>query len=337
MLVMMSSTIASQSPAPPPLLLAALAFVSPSSTASELEDRFAAAGASLAQGTAATLLAGLAELGLVRATQRTAGGSRYVATTLGARYLDAGLQGDVSTLLAELERLRTDLLSTIAHELRTPLTAVRTSVGLLLEPTATPTDEQRVSLLRAIERNGERMQRLVGDILELSRFRAGSVSLQLRSFSAVGLADSVIAVVTPLAVEHDQRIECIVPAGVDHRVYGDHRRLEQALLNLVSNAQRFTRDGGTVAVSVETDGPLTVWRVKDHGPGISETDQARLFERFFVGRGDRTMPGQGVGLGLPTALAIAQAHGGSIEVSSTVGEGSTFALVVPTAGPEDDD
>ena len=320
---------------PSPLLHAALALIPPSATASELEQRFAASGADLRPRIAARLLAGLADLGLVRATQRGSRGTRWVATTLGLRYVDAGLHGEASIPLAELERLRTDLLSTIAHELRTPLTAIRTSAGLLLEPTAEPTEEQRRALLEAIERNGERMQRLVGEILELSRFRSGSVSLQLRRFSAGALADSAIAVIAPLAAKRTQRIERSLPASGDHRVYGDHRRLEQALLNLVSNAQRFAPDGGAVSVSVEEHGLFTSWSVTDDGPGISEADQARLFERFFVGRNDRSGPREGVGLGLPTALAIAQAHGGTIGVRSALGRGSTFTLLVPTAGPED--
>jgi signal transduction histidine kinase len=77
--------------------------------------------------------------------------------------------------------------------------------------------------------------------------------------------------------------------------------------------------------------------VDDDGPGIPEADRPRLFERFFVGRSDRSGPRDGVGLGLPTSLAIAQAHGGTIEVDSTVGRGSRFALVVPTSGPEEDE
>lgn len=321
---------------PSPLLQAALTLVPPSTTAPELEQRFATAGADLRPRTAARLLADLADLGLVRATQRGSRGTRWVATTLGLRYVDAGLHGEAGIPLAELEHLRTDLLSTIAHELRTPLTAIRTSAGILLEPTAAPTEEQHRALLEAIERNGERMQRLVGDILELSRFRSGNVSLQLRRFSAGALADSAIAVVAPLAAKRGQRIEQSLPASGDHRVYGDHRRLEQALLNLVSNAQRFAPDGGVISVGVEEHGLFTSWNVTDDGPGISEADQARLFERFFVGRNDRSGPRDGVGLGLPTALAIAQAHGGTIGVRSALGHGSTFSLIVPTAGPEDE-
>ena len=89
-------------------------------------------------------------------------------------------------------------------------------------------------------------------------------------------------------------------------------------------------------MSVEEHGLFTSWSVTDDGPGISEADQARLFERFFVGRNDRSGPREGVGLGLPTALAIAQAHGGTIGVRSALGRGSTFTLIVPTAGPEDE-
>lgn len=319
-----------------PLLQAALVLVPPSATAGDLEHRFAGSGAAVSASLAGQLLAELADLGLVRATRRHRDGQRYVATTLGARSIEAGVHGEAAIPLEELERLRTDLLSTIAHELRTPLTAVRTSIGLLLEPTADPTEEQRRTLLQAIERNADRMQRLIGDILELSRFRSGSVSLQLRQFSALALAESAAGIVAPMAARRGQVIDLAGSVPADRQVYGDRRRLEQALLNLLANAQRFSPDGGTVRLRVERRGALTAWVVEDDGPGIPEADQARLFERFFVGRSDRSGRREGVGLGLPTALAIAQAHGGSIEVATEVGVGSTFTLVVPTSGPGDE-
>ena len=132
------------------MLHGALALVAPSVTAAELEARFASFGATLEPDVAGRLLAQLADLGLVRAARQDGdGGTRFVTTTLGARWLAGGLGGDAAVSLAELEALRTDLLSTIAHELRTPLTAVRTSVGLLLDPTAQPTDAQRAALLES--------------------------------------------------------------------------------------------------------------------------------------------------------------------------------------------
>ena len=314
------------------LVPSALALVGDGATPSTIALRFADAGAPVSEDLATDLLDRLLELGLVRVA-RSAGGERlFVPTSLGRKALAEGITGSGAVGLEELERLRTDLLSTIAHELRTPLTALRTSVGLLADPASTPTDDQRRTLIATIERNADRMQRLIGDILDLARFRSGSIRLQLRRFDACELAESAIASVRPLA---DAQGVAISMAGCTDgpSVFGDHRRLEQALVNLVSNAQKFSPAGAEVAVSVATRGEFVRWQVQDRGPGIAVEDQARLFERFFVGRGDRSRAREGVGLGLPTALAIAQAHGGTIEVDSEVGRGSTFALVVPAEGP----
>jgi signal transduction histidine kinase len=113
-------------------------------------------------------------------------------------------------------------------------------------------------------------------------------------------------------------------------VVGDRRRLEQALLNLAANAQKFSPTGVDILIGVDADAEWVRWRVVDKGPGISAEEQERLFERFFVGSSDRSGAGGGTGIGLPTALAIAQAHGGGIEVESELGAGSRFELVVPS-------
>lgn len=314
-----------------PLATAALALVRDAATAGDLDARFAASGADLRPGVAGALLAELASLGLVHVAHAGAGGAAYALTSLGEQMVERGLAGDVAVRLQELEGLRTDLLSTIAHELRTPLTAVRTSAGLLIDEASSPTEAQRRAMVETIGRNADRMQRLVGDILDLARFRSGAIRLQLRRFDAGALARDAVAAVAPLA-DRGQRLEVVAPAS-GPMVFGDHRRLEQALVNLLSNAMRFSPDGGRVEVTVGADGERIRWTVADEGAGIPAADRARLFERFFVGRGDRSGPREGVGLGLPTALAIAQAHGGSIDVRSEAGQGSAFSLVVPAAGP----
>jgi signal transduction histidine kinase len=324
----MTSTVADGSP----LSITALGLVGSSATAPDLERRFADLGAVLRAGLAGELLEELGSLGLVRVAR---GGDRtYALTSLGQQVVDRGLWANAADALKDLERLRTDLLSTIAHELRTPLTVVRTSTGLLLDPTSRPTAEQREAMLETIERNAERMQRLINDILDLARFRSGSIRLQLRRFGAIELAQAVIAIVRPLADRRGQELVLDAPGRPGPHVFGDRPRIERALLNIVSNALRFSPDGGLIKVRLRQTGSGDIrWSVIDTGAGIGPDDQARLFERFFVGTNDMHAPGEGVGLGLPTALAIAQAHGGTIEVRSRVGMGSTFVLAVPADGP----
>ncbi len=320
-----------------PLLASALALIGESASADDLVSRFGVAGAAIGQHTGRTLLDELTHLGLARVAAGTGASQRYVPTSLGRQLAQVSIAGshELRDELAGLERLRSDLLSTIAHEIRTPLTAIRTSVGLLLEPGSSPTVTEREALMATIERNADRIQRLVGDLLDLTRLRGGRVTLQLRRFDAAAMARATAGSVGPLAEAAKQSL--VVSASITPLpVYGDHRRLEQALLNLVSNAQKFSPPGGRIEIVVDATDHEIRWSVSDEGPGIGPADQARLFERFFVGRTDRGGRTGGAGLGLPIALAIAQAHGGRIEVDSTVGAGSTFRLVVPTAGPPED-
>jgi signal transduction histidine kinase len=117
-------------------------------------------------------------------------------------------------------------------------------------------------------------------------------------------------------------------------IFGDFQRLEQALVNLLSNAGKYSPAGTRIRVTVSAADDEVTWSVADEGRGIEPDDQARLFERFFVASRDRTESVTGIGLGLPIALLIAQSHGGRIDVESTPARGSTFRLVVPAAGPE---
>ena len=319
---------------PSPLAAAALAMVGDGVTASELVARLAAGDAVVTEAAAEARLDELRRLGLTRLVAEPDGEGRYFLTPLGERLLGVSIAGsrDHAELLAEIEQMRTDLLSTIAHELRTPLTAVRTSAGLLLDPEVEPTAEEHRSLLESIDRNATRMQRVVGDILDLARFRAGRVQLQLRRFDAVDLARSALASVAPIAEARGQRLELEAPTD-SISVYGDYRRLEQAVVNLLSNALKHSPDGAPIQISVAATATDASWTVRDEGHGIAAEDQARLFERFFVAGRDRSEATAGIGLGLPISLLIVQAHGGRIDVESQPGQGSTFRITVPTAGP----
>ena len=332
-----------------PLAVAALALMRTPATVADLERRFAEYGAEVRPGVIQGLLTELETLGLVRIA-RGAPSPEFVLSSLGRRLVDHGSWDDATEPLKDLERMRTDFLSVIAHELRTPITVMRTLTGLLLDPASAPTDEQRQTMLETMERNAERMQHLIGEVLDLARYRSGTIGLQLRQFDAAELAESAVATIRPLAESRNQAVELHVPDGPAPRVFGDRPRLDRALLNLVANAQRFAPDGGRITVRLSATSPSEPderavaggadgwvrWSVSDDGPGISAQDQAHLFERFYVGRKDTDEGQTGVGLGLPRALAIAQAHGGTIEVQSRLGHGSTFTLVVPAGGPPGD-
>jgi signal transduction histidine kinase len=299
-------------------------------SAEGLAARLASEGISVAEGRAGDLLARASALGLARVVGYEEGEARYVATSLGQRAATALAAADPAMVvgLEELERLRSDLLATVGHELRTPLTAIRTSAGLLLDPALDPSDAQRQQLLGTIGRSADRMQRLLTELLDLARLRAGRAEMQHDRFDARELAREVAVAVGPMAAVRNQLVELDLPDRI-LTVSGDRRRLEQALLNLAANAQKFSPSGADITIGVTGDAELVRWTVSDRGPGIGADEQARLFERFFVGAPGQAGAGGGAGIGLPTALAIAQAHGGTIEVDSEVGRGSSFTLVVP--------
>jgi signal transduction histidine kinase len=314
------------------LAWAALGLLETPCSALELTRRFESVGASVAAGRATELLDELVELGLARIKE--AGQSpQYIRTPLGDQMAAVtGVEGgDLGARLAELERLRSDLFSTIAHELRTPLTAIRTAVGLLLDPTTRATQAKREELLQAVERNAERLQRLADTTLELARFRAGQIRLQLRRFDARQLADDVHVALGPMLEAKQQRLTVSVPEQPVW-VFADHRRIERAIVNLVSNAQKFSASGSEIRIAVRSTTDDVCWEVADDGGGIAEEDKPLLFERFFVSASDRAAGG--TGLGLPIVLITAQAHGGRVEVESELGRGSTFRLIIPAGGPQ---
>ena len=315
---------------------AALEFVGPGATVADLERRFSAEGADLRSGTGTALLAELESLGLIRVA-RGAPAPEYVLTSLGQRLVDRESWTDAAMPLKDLERMRTDFLSVIAHELRTPITVMRTLSGLLLDPSSEPTDEQRRTMLETIERNAERMQDLIGEVLDLARYRSGTISLQLRQFDATRARRLVRR-------HHQAAGRAAPPVGRAPGPAGAGsarvRRPATARPGAAEPRRQRpavrARRGPCRGPPPADPGRAVRWSVTDDGPGISTEDQAHLFERFFVGRRGSKEAQEGVGLGLPRALAIAQAHGGTIEVRSRLGHGSTFSLVVPAAGPPEE-
>ena len=316
------------------LAWAALGLLDTPSSPRDMSLKFQAEGAAVDSDRTSQLLTELADLGLARIAEVTDSERRWVRSPLGDQMVAGGIieGGELTVRLAELERLRSDLFTTVAHELRTPLTAIRTAVGLLLDPDTRAEPAQRQQLLQTVERNAEQLQRLADSALELARFRAGHVRLQLRRFDARELGEEMQLAMGPLLDEKRQRlILALGPQPV--WVFADHRRVERAVLNLVSNAHKFSPADAEIRLGVNGLADEVVWEVADTGPGIAPAEQARLFERFFVSAPDSSTGGSG--LGLPIVLASAQAHGGRVEVDSELGRGSTFRFIIPAGGPQE--
>ena len=235
--------------------------------------------------------------------------------------------GQQNKRLRELDRLKDEFLSLVSHELRTPLTSIRGYLDLVLDEEAGELSPEQRRFLEAVERNSGRLLRLVGDLLFVAQADAGRLSLEQAKVDVVGLASECVEGAQPAAKE--KAIVLSLSAEPVPALVGDRGRLAQVLDNLVSNALKFTPEGGTVSVRTSTDGEHVRVEVADTGIGIPLEDQPRLFERFFRSPAATEQAIPGTVLGLAIVKAIVEAHGGRITVSSIEGMGTTFRLELP--------
>jgi signal transduction histidine kinase len=231
--------------------------------------------------------------------------------------------------LRELDRLKDEFLSLVSHELRTPLTSIRGYLDLVLQGEAGEINPEQRRFLQAVERNSGRLLRLVGDLLFVAQADAGRLSLERASVDLSELAAHCVEESAPAATE--KSVSLVLLAEPVAPLLGDRGRLAQVLDNLVSNALKFTPEGGTVQVRTHEEDGCVVLEVEDTGIGIPAADQSRLFERFFRSAvaEDQAIPG--TGLGLAIVKAIIEAHSGEISISSREGAGTTFRVELPLA------
>lgn len=224
----------------------------------------------------------------------------------------------------ETERER--YVSTVAHELRTPLTGLSGYLDLILDGRVGDPAIEREFLERGRTIVGS-MAGLVGDLLEMSRLDAGSLALDIASFSVAEAMTTVAASLHPIALERGVDLRISPPPRL-RSASGDRRRVEQILTNLTANALKFGRRDGVVELASVTDGSVALVLVRDDGAGIEPEDRPRIFERFYRMAGHEAVAG--TGLGLPIARELARAMGGDLDVASLPGSGSTFLLALPT-------
>jgi signal transduction histidine kinase len=182
--------------------------------------------------------------------------------------------------------------------------------------------------LHNVKQSSDRMNSLVADLLDLARLRGDQLELQFRDVDMGEIVMAAAALMRVLIDERGQRLDVIVPAEA-LIVVGDFRRLERVVLNLLSNASKFSTAGAIVVVNVVEEQGNAVVSVRDTGPGIPPEAMPRLFEQFFTTR--TNLPGRniGAGLGLPIAKGIVEAHGGEMSIESEVGRGSAFSFTLP--------
>jgi signal transduction histidine kinase len=227
--------------------------------------------------------------------------------------------------LRRLSALRADFVSLVSHELRAPMASVIGGAQTLRQRWRELAPEQRDSFLALIEGETARLANLVGDVLDTSRIEAGAFPVTIAQVDLEELVRETAAVVA--VGQDDVRVRARVAPGIPH-VPGDRERLRQLLLNLLTNAVKYTVAGDEVEVSAAADDGAVLVRVRDHGPGIAPEQQRLIFEKFGrVNQGGKSVPG--AGLGLFIARSIAEAHGGSLEVESEPGAGATFTLRLP--------
>ncbi|MEP6924565.1 MAG: ATP-binding protein [Pyrinomonadaceae bacterium] len=234
-----------------------------------------------------------------------------------------GIFYDVSQL-ERFEKIRQEFLSNVSHELRTPLTSILAFVETL-EDGAINDAENNLRFLSVIRKNAERMNRLINDILELSAIEAGKVTVEAME---VNLALLVADVADNLAAKAAAaNIEIINRVPTEATVFADVDRLEQMLTNLIDNAVKFNRAGGSVTVSYLANGNRDCIMVADTGEGILPEHAERIFERFYrVDRARTTREIGGTGLGLAIVKHLARLHGGEASVISQLNKGSTFTI-----------
>ncbi|MFN3428732.1 MAG: ATP-binding protein [Candidatus Sericytochromatia bacterium] len=226
----------------------------------------------------------------------------------------------------QLDQLKTNFVNSISHELRTPLTSIKGYAEFLEDELQGPLNPDQASFVREIEIGASRLEALIDDLLDFARIDAGTFTLHPRAFDLQDKVREVASSLHPQAQKAHVHLEPdLTPAPL--LVQADPQRVGQVLFNLIGNAIKFTESGGTITLRTRRTDDRVRCEVTDTGIGITEADQARLFQRFSqLEAGARV---GGTGLGLSIAKAIVEAHHGEIGVTSEHGCGSTFWFSLP--------
>jgi PAS domain S-box-containing protein len=231
--------------------------------------------------------------------------------------------------LLEANRLKSEFLANMSHELRTPLNGILGFSELLIDGRPGPLNAKQRQYLMDVHHCGQHLLQLINDVLDLSKIEAGKMEVHAEEFSPVDAASAVCTLVAPMARKRQLNVHPPEPTPIA-TVRLDLPKFKQILFNLLSNAVKFTDAGGEVKVQIREDAPGWMrLEVSDTGIGISSEDLKHLFEAFHQLEGGADRRFEGTGLGLSLTRRLAELHGGSIDVRSAPGRGSTFSVRLP--------
>ena len=233
--------------------------------------------------------------------------------------------------LKEIDRLKQEFLSTVSHELRTPLTSIRGSLGLLTSGAVGALPGEAVELVAIADRNAIRLIALINDILDLERLEVGRMELQFGLVSVESVLRRAVESVGTFARQRNVTVDTVAVPEACSTIRADADRIVQVLVNLLSNAAKFSPPGSLVTIGVEPGAGWVEFRITDHGRGVPAAYRTAIFDRFRQIETSDAREKGGTGLGLAICKSIVEQHGGTIGVDSEEGNGSTFWFRIATA------
>ena len=258
------------------------------------------------------------------------------------RELNTSLERRVAERTAELavakeraetaDRFKSAFLATMSHELRTPLNSIIGFTGILIQELPGPLNAEQRKQLEMVRESSRHLLALITDVLDISKIEAGQLVVHGEPFDLRASIMKVLGIVKPLAEKRHLTLQADLAAATGS-LFSDPRRIEQILLNLLTNAIKFTEEG-TVTLGVEKDEASVRFSVADTGIGINPENLNKLFQPFQQVDSGLTRQHEGTGLGLAICQRLAGLLGGKIEVTSALGKGSVFTLTLPLKGPE---
>jgi signal transduction histidine kinase len=235
---------------------------------------------------------------------------------------------EANAKLRELSEMKEEFLALTTHDLRSPLTVISGVISFFTSGRLGELSPEQKNMVSMMERNTQSLIELVNDLLDASKLESGTIRLEIASIDLRGVLDELRETMEPLAKEKEIELVETLPADLPP-VQADRAKLRRIILNLLSNALKFTRKGGRVEVRVEREAGQVRISVSDTGVGIAPEDVARLFDKYEQARSRATRGEKGTGLGLYITRQLLELHGSEIKVESQVGKGSTFSFTLP--------